>query len=113
MNIYGGVRNMSEVSSTTNLKKELFYRVVEALEEKITVSAYYTVELACQNLGLKPEEVREEHLEAIINEILKIYKEYYPHRVADIGNHLSMRLLQEKVLGKPKRKRRFLFKFFR
>ena len=99
-------------SSDINLKKKTFYQILEALEEKITVSAYYTVELACQNLGLKPEEVREEHIPRIINEILEIYKEYYPHRIADIGNHLSMRLLQSKTLGKPKKRRR-LFRFFR
>ncbi len=101
------------VNEGTELRKKNFYRIVEALEEKITVSAYYTVELACQNLGLKPEDVKEEHFPQIINQILEIYKEYYPHRVADIGNHLSMRLLQSKVLGQPRRKRRYLFKFFR
>ncbi len=101
---------MSAVSS--NLKKRNFYQIVEALEEKITVSAYYTVELACQNLNLTPEEVKEEHFPQIINQILEIYKEYYPHRVSDIGNHLSMRLLQSKVLDRPK-KRRGLFRFFR
>ena len=94
------------------LRKKLFYQIVETLEEKISVSAYYTVELACQNLGLKPEDLKEAHLEAVINQILEIYKEYYPHRVADIGNHLSMKLLQSKTLGQP-RKRRSLFKFFR
>ncbi len=100
---------MSEI----NLKKRLFYQIVEALEEKITVSAYYTVELAAQNMGLRPEDVKEEHLPQLINQILDIYKEYYPHRVADIGNHLSMRLLQKKSLGMQKRTRRGLFRFFR
>ena len=93
------------------LRKQVFYRVVEALEEKISMSAYYTVELACQNIGIKPEDLTEKDLPRLVNAILDIYKEYYPHRVADVGNHLSMRLLQ-KFDSKPKKRRRF-FRFFR
>ncbi|MHA1820023.1 MAG: hypothetical protein ACTSVC_06085 [Promethearchaeota archaeon] len=94
---------MSQESGT--LKKEVFYRVVEALEEKISMSAYYTVELACQNMDVKPEDLKQEDLPRLVNEILEIYKEYYPHRVADVGNHLSMRLLQKFDI-KPKKRRR-------
>jgi len=99
---------MSE-SEQIRLKKQVFYRVVEALEEKITTSAYYTVELACQNMGIKPEELTEEHLPRLVNEIVEIYKEYYPHRVVDVGNHLSMRLLQKFDIKPKKRRRGFLF----
>ncbi len=94
----------------SELKKQVFYRVIEALEEKISMSAYYTVELACQNIGITPEELKEENLPQLVNAILDIYKEYYPHRVADVGNHLSMRLLQ-KFDGKKQKRRRF-FRFF-
>lgn len=93
------------------LKKRLFYRVVETLEEKISVSAYYTVELACQNIGIKPEELTEDKLPQLVNAIVDIYKEYYPHRVADVGNHLTMKLLQKFDMQKKRKRRRF-FKFF-
>ena len=99
------------MSGNVSLKKQVFYRVVEALEEKISMSAYYTVELACQNIGVKPEELTEENLPQLVNAILDIYKEYYPHRVADVGNHLSMRLLQKFDATKKQKRRRF-FKFF-
>ncbi len=94
----------------SELKKQTFYRVIEALEEKISMSAYYTVELACQNIGISPENLREENLPQLVNAILDIYKEYYPHRVADVGNHLSMRLLQK--FDNKKQKRRRFFRFF-
>ena len=98
---------MSETE--TRLKKQIFYRVVEALEEKVTMSAYYTVELACQNINIKPEELTKDDLPKLVNAIIDIYKEYYPHRVADIGNHLSMRLLQKFDIKPKKRRRGFLF----
>lgn len=94
----------------SELKKQVFYRVIEALEEKVSMSAYYTVELACQNIGLTPEQLTQEHLPQLVNAILDIYKEYYPHRVADVGNHLSMKLLQKFEIKKKKRRR--FFKFF-
>ena len=97
------------MSENAKLKKQIFYRVVEALEEKITMSAYYTVELACQNINIKPEDLTVEDLPRLVNAILDIYKEYYPHRVADVGNHLSMRLLQKFDIQPKKRRRRFLF----
>ncbi|WP_457556844.1 hypothetical protein [Candidatus Harpocratesius sp.] len=74
------------------------------------MSAYYTVELACQNLGLTPESLSEQDLPRLVNAIIDIYKEYYPHRVSDIGNHLSMKLLQKFDIKKKKRRR--FFKFF-
>ncbi len=94
----------------SELRKQVFYRVVEALEEKVSMSAYYTVELACQNIGLTPDNLAENHLPQLINAILDIYKEYYPHRVSDVGNHLSMKLLQKFDVTKKKRRR--FFKFF-
>ena len=96
--------------STNELKKQIFYRVVEALEEKVSMSAYYTVELACKNIGVKPEELTKQNLPQLVHAILDIYKEYYPHRVADVGQHLELRLLQTFDI-KPKKRRRF-FKFF-
>ncbi len=97
---------MSE-NEQIRLKKQVFYRVLEALEEKVTTSAYYTVELACQNMGIKPEELTEDQLPRLINEIVEIYKEYYPHRVTDVGNHLTMRLLQKFDIKQKKRRRGF------
>ncbi len=94
----------------SELKKQVFYRVVEVLEEKISMSAYYTVELACQNIGINPENLNEENLPQLVNAILDIYKEYYPHRVTDVGNHLSMRLLQK--FKRNKQSRRRFFRFF-
>ncbi len=94
----------------SELKKQVFYRVVEALEEKVSMSAYYTVELACQNIGVTPDELTEAMLPQLVNAILDIYKEYYPHRVSDVGNHLSMKLLQKFDIKKKKRRR--FFKFF-
>ena len=97
---------MSE-SEALRLKKQIFYRVVEALEAKVSMSAYYTVELACQQINKKPEELTKEDLPMLVNQILEIYKEYYPHRVADVGNHLSMELLQKFDIKQQKRRRRF------
>jgi len=94
-----------------HLKKQLFYQVVEALEEKISVSAYYTVELACQRINIKPEELTQEKIPELINSIIDIYKDYYPHRVKDIKEHLEKRLIYEYEF-KPKRKRRRFFRFF-
>ncbi|MCF2140459.1 MAG: hypothetical protein K9W44_10445 [Candidatus Lokiarchaeota archaeon] len=95
--------------SESTLKKELFYKIVEVLEEKISMSAYYTVELACQNINKTPEQITKEDLPNVVNAILDIYKEYYPHRVADVGNHLSMALLQKFDIKRKKRRRGFVF----
>lgn len=93
----------------SEFKKANFYKVVEALEQKIAVSAYYTVELAVQNIGKTPEDIKEDDFQKLINAILDIYKEYYPHRVADVGNHLSMVLLQDHKVEKKRKKRFFFF----
>lgn len=95
--------------SSTSLQKKIFYEVVETLEEKIAVSAYYTVELACQNLNKKPKELTQDDLPHLINAIVDIYKEYYPHRTSDVGNHLSMKLLQKDYEKKKKKRKRFFF----
>ncbi len=97
--------------SQDHLKKELFFKTVEALEEKISMSAYYTVDLACKKIGKTPETLTQDDLPKLVDAILEIYKEYYPHRVSDIGNHLTMRLLQKDE--KPPKKRRSFFRFFR
>ena len=96
------------MSETGALRRNIFYRSVEVLEQKIAVSSYYTVELACQNIDISPDNLRKEDLPKLINAILDIYKEYYPHRVADVGNHLNMILLQNEE-AKPKKRRRWFF----
>ena len=96
------------MNETSALRRNIFYKVVEVLEQKIAVSSYYTVELACQNINILPDNLRKEDLPKLINSILDIYKEYYPHRIADVGNHLNMVLLQQEA-PKPKKRRRWFF----
>ena len=97
------------VKLSNKLKRELFYRVVEALEHKIAVSAYYSVELACQHINISPSALKQKDLPKLVNSILDLYKEYYPHRIADIGNHLSMVLLQNADYQSKRNHRKWLF----
>ncbi|MFW9997459.1 MAG: hypothetical protein ACFFD4_35775 [Candidatus Odinarchaeota archaeon] len=97
---------MAAELSSKNTLNPLFEQLVSAVEEHVTMSAYYTVTLACKDMGISKEELREEHLSELIPNIRKRFEKYFPTKAYEIERHL------DKIAGSrttPKTKKRSLF----
>ena len=71
-------------------------KIVEILEQRMVGSAFYTIELACQQIKVEPENLSDDNVDDLINAIISIFKEIQGEQGAEvIYNHLIENLRKQ------------------